>query len=180
MPYSEEYVQYLIQFHATRDWFECHEIMEEAWKEEADPERKRWWLALVQIAVGFYHERRGNLAGARKMLSSALTHAEQVPWDKLGIDGTSLQALINQHLQWCNQAGNESQSGFGQQEESRWNLPIQDEALLAACYAQCAADGLTWCVPIQELGDDIVHRHKLRDRTEVIVARQEAWNLRNQ
>lgn len=94
MDYPLAYIDYMLEFHGTRDWFECHEIMEEHWKAESSAERKVWWLTLVQIAVGLYHERRGNLAGAGKMLRSALAHAPEVAWAQLGIDGTELIAQL--------------------------------------------------------------------------------------
>ena len=30
--YPEAFISYLIEFHATRDYFECHELLEEYWK----------------------------------------------------------------------------------------------------------------------------------------------------
>lgn len=32
--YPEAYVAFLHEFHTTRDYFECHEILEEYWKED--------------------------------------------------------------------------------------------------------------------------------------------------
>lgn len=32
--YPAEYLEYLVYFHADRDYFECHEILEEYWKEQ--------------------------------------------------------------------------------------------------------------------------------------------------
>lgn len=53
--YSESYIDYLIHFQATRDYFECHEIMEEYWLEN---DRDKKWLTLIQLAVAVYHERQ--------------------------------------------------------------------------------------------------------------------------
>ena len=33
MVYPEAYIEYLMYFHGNRDYFECHEVLEEYWKE---------------------------------------------------------------------------------------------------------------------------------------------------
>lgn len=30
--YPEAYIEYLAEFHGSRDYFECHELLEEHWK----------------------------------------------------------------------------------------------------------------------------------------------------
>jgi len=52
-------------------YFECHEVLELAWTPERGP-RRLFLQALIHIAVGFYHHRRGNPIGACRQLHKAL------------------------------------------------------------------------------------------------------------
>lgn len=172
MDYPTAYIEYMLEFHGTRDWFECHEIMEEQWKAESSAERKVWWLTLVQIAVGLYHERRGNLAGAGKMLSSALAHASSVAWPQLGIDGKELIAQLSERVEAYRHGV------IPDRTYAEWNFPIADPELAAQCEARCQARGWPWCRMGSERDESILHRHKLRDREPVIAARRAAQRLK--
>lgn len=54
-----------------RQFFECHETLEEAWIEETDPLRYLY-QGILQVGVGFYHLRRGNFRGASGLLARGL------------------------------------------------------------------------------------------------------------
>ncbi|MDU5140667.1 MAG: DUF309 domain-containing protein [Paenibacillus dendritiformis] len=172
MEYPTAYIEYMLEFHGTRDWFECHEIMEEQWKAESSAERKVWWLTLVQIAVGLYHERRGNLAGAGKMLRSALAHAPSVAWAELGINGKELVSQLTERVEAYRHGGLRDRT------YAEWNFPIADPGLAALCEARCLARGWPWCSTGSEQDESILHRHKLRDREPVMEARREAQRLK--
>ncbi len=53
------------------EYFECHEVLEEAWTPERDP-RRLFLQSLIHMAVGFYHSRRGNPTGAMRQLRKGL------------------------------------------------------------------------------------------------------------
>jgi predicted metal-dependent hydrolase len=53
------------------EFFECHEILEAAWMEAAD-EEKIFLQGLIQVAVSFYHLRRGNFPGSHRLLRAGL------------------------------------------------------------------------------------------------------------
>ncbi|WMT39423.1 DUF309 domain-containing protein [Paenibacillus sp. D2_2] len=77
------YLAFLVYFNRDRDYFECHEVMEELWLAQgSDPLYK----GLLQVAVGLFHFRYGNVIGARKMLHSAEERLKSYPMDCLGID----------------------------------------------------------------------------------------------
>ena len=81
--YDPLYVQFLYDFNHTRDYFECHESLEELWLEEAkDP----LYQGLLQVAVALYHHRNGNVSGAKKLMVSALDKLNRYPDQVLGID----------------------------------------------------------------------------------------------
>lgn len=54
-----------------REFFECHEVLEEAWTPERGP-RRLFLQSLIHVAVGFYQCRRGNLEGATRQLRKGL------------------------------------------------------------------------------------------------------------
>ena len=60
-----------IQLFNAGDFFRCHEVLEELWRVETGP-RRIFLQSLIHIAVGFYHEERGNHAGATAQLRKGL------------------------------------------------------------------------------------------------------------
>ncbi|PYI56475.1 DUF309 domain-containing protein [Paenibacillus flagellatus] len=81
--YDLLYVEFLYYFNVERDYFECHEVMEELWLEEG---RNPLYQGLLQVAVGLYHHRNGNVGGAIKLLSQSLEKLEFYPRQTMGID----------------------------------------------------------------------------------------------
>jgi predicted metal-dependent hydrolase len=53
------------------EYFECHEVLEEAWTPERGP-RRLFLQSLIHIAVGLYHHTRGNPVGAVRQLRKGL------------------------------------------------------------------------------------------------------------
>jgi uncharacterized protein len=83
MTYEPQYIQYLFYFNVERDYFECHEVMEELWIEEG---RDPLYQGLLQVAVGLYHARNDNVSGAIKLFTQALDKLTRYPEHQLGID----------------------------------------------------------------------------------------------
>jgi len=54
-----------------RQFFECHEVLEEEWTPERGP-RRLFLQSLIHLAVGFYHMERGNSVGAIRQLRKGL------------------------------------------------------------------------------------------------------------
>jgi len=57
------------------EFFEAHEVWEQAWTPERGP-RRLFLQALIHLAVGSYHWSRGNALGARRQLCKALRKME--------------------------------------------------------------------------------------------------------
>src|SRR5437660_9619516 len=53
------------------EFFECHEVLEEAWTPERGP-RRAFLQSLIHMAVGSYHLERGNPVGAVRQLRKGL------------------------------------------------------------------------------------------------------------
>lgn len=69
-------------------FFECHEALEELWRETTGPQR--WFLnGLINCAVAIYQHRRGNSEGAARQLRRAQIKLEpsRPSHDGLDVDG---------------------------------------------------------------------------------------------
>jgi len=162
----------LSEFHATRDYFECHELLEEYWKAHQGEELTGTWHGLIQVAVGCYHHRRGNRTGALKMWTSALQRLTPDRLEQLGLDGDAALAELRHRRDAL-----QDDASFPYVD---MDLPIRDPKLREACLAECAERGWRWGTPSGEAGEDVIHRHRTRDRTEVVAARAQAALERQQ
>ena len=167
--YSKAYIEYLAHFHGDRDYFECHEILEEYWK-EADPGNKNSiWVALILLAVSCYHHRRGNFKGALRTLRKALTlfSASRETISGLGIDPSSFFCLLKER-----QSRMEKKDSF-----QVLDIPLNDQELIMECTVMCKVKGFEW-KSLEQPPEDIVHRHLTRDRSDVIREREQAIQVR--
>ncbi|WP_342715627.1 DUF309 domain-containing protein [Bacillus paramycoides] len=170
--YPTEYIQFLIHFHGDYDYFECHEILEEYWKTKPRGNRDNYLVGLIQIAVSLYHQRRSNWNGAEKMMKSAITILEKnnEPLLHLGINQTQLLSLLKDRLQSI-----QKEEGF-----TPLFLPLSDTALEKHCMELCQKQNLPWKDVNATSNEFIIHKHTLRDRTEVIAERNEQLQKRKQ
>src|SRR5512138_3390464 len=67
------------------EYFEAHELLEEAWREEPGPVRELY-RGILQISVAYYHLLRGNYTGASKMFVRSRTWLSPFPDRCRGID----------------------------------------------------------------------------------------------
>jgi uncharacterized protein len=168
--YPKEYLQFLAHFHGDRDYFECHEILEEYWKKNDVRTKNSIWVGLILLAVSTYHHRRNNFNGAKRTLEKAIkifnTQSDCVL--KLGIDSLLLQDLLKERLSIIT----------NHQRYSSFNLPIADLALLEMAKRNCEQNGFVWGMDSDVANNHLVHRHVLRDRTSVMAERDQAVKLR--
>jgi predicted metal-dependent hydrolase len=60
-----------LECYNNREFWECHEVLEDVWIEDSnDPARNVYW-AIIQVATACYHYRNGNVVGAQGMLKKA-------------------------------------------------------------------------------------------------------------
>lgn len=161
--YPAAYEAYLYEFHATRDYFECHELLEEYWKEHQGDPQNDSWVGLIQLAVSSYHHRRNNFRGALLMMRQAEQRLTAGRLEELGLHGEGVRALIEMRI-----ASIENKEPF-----TDLNLPTIDEALQARGVQRAEREGRRWGEPSKET-DELIHRHTLRDRSDVIAARAAA------
>ncbi|MCI3923828.1 DUF309 domain-containing protein [Paenibacillus sp. TRM 82003] len=93
--YDVLYVAFLAYFNRERDYFECHEVMEQLWLEEG---RDPLYQGLLQVAVGLYHHRNGNIDGGVKLLTAAIQKLEGREPVVLGIELGKLLKQSKAHL----------------------------------------------------------------------------------
>jgi predicted metal-dependent hydrolase len=67
----DELLQKGITLFNNCEFFQCHEVLEEAWTKEVGP-RRLFLQALIHLAVGFYHCERRNPPGARSQLKKGI------------------------------------------------------------------------------------------------------------
>ncbi|OCA90983.1 hypothetical protein A8F94_03685 [Bacillus sp. FJAT-27225] len=169
--YPEPYIEYLAHFHGDHDFFECHELLEEYWKEVDPGNKKSIWVAFIQLAVGCYHFRRRNTQGAAKNLRKSLllfkTNENLI--SSFGINRedlfTQIEALIEEAIT------GKTYKGF--------SIPIEDEILRDLWVSVCKKKGLQILESGYMPNESIIHRHKTRDRTIIINERQQALLRRN-
>jgi len=166
LPYPDEYIHYLAEYYGSRDFFECHEIMEAYWKENPDSPYTSCWLVLIRIPVALYHARRGNRAGAVKLMGKAAVEAVPELFDALGLDGKRLSEQLNEVARLWSEDADIRYADF--------ELPFTDAALRAAAEHKCGTLGYTWGIGGLEAGDEVIHRHRTRDRSDVVAAREES------
>ncbi|WP_306766043.1 DUF309 domain-containing protein [Paenibacillus sp. IHB B 3415] len=94
MAYEPLYLEYLIYFNRDRDYFECHEVLEELWLEQ---QRDPLYKALLQVAVGLYHFRNANVRGGRIMLRQSYEALRNYPAVTLGIDLAKLVQEVGEY-----------------------------------------------------------------------------------
>jgi uncharacterized protein len=164
--YPKEYIQFLAHFHGDRDYFECHEILEEFWKKSDDQSKDSIWVGLILLAVSSYHHRRTNINGAERTLKKAIHifTLKQISLPKIGLDAKTLVPLLTNQLAYIKKGG--SYQSF--------QLPISDPYLLKQCIIECEQIGCSWNTPSNINDKDLVDRHLQRDRSSVIQERMDA------
>jgi uncharacterized protein len=164
--YPREYLQYLVHFHGDRDYFECHEILEEYGKKKDPGNKHSIWVGFIQLAVSNYHHRRGNFNGAKKTLKNAmeifLTKANSIT--TLGLESQTLIKILGESLDKIEQ----------NQVYKSIQLPIYDGSLLNQCKLLCEKAGYHWGANSDISDLHLVHMHKLRDRTNINQIRKNA------
>jgi predicted metal-dependent hydrolase len=167
LDYPRAWIDYLIYFHTDQDFFECHEVLEEHWKEEGMT--GNLWPGLIQIAVGLYHQRRGNMNGAKRMFTSGIEKLATVNAELavLGIESVPLFDHLTKRK-------SEIDQGLDYQ---TFILPLTAD-LLKVCQDEAIGMGKVWGLNTAP-DDSIVHKHKLRDRSQVIQEREQQKRTKN-
>src|SRR4051812_25464043 len=137
MNFPQEYIEYLVHFHGNRDYFECHEILEDYWKKIDNRNKESIWVGLIQLAVANYHHRRGNFNGASRTLQKSLRilSINKEGLRKLGIEFTLLVKQMNEQLIQIE----------NNQDYQSTILPIYSKSLVEQCVNRSHELNMKWC-----------------------------------
>lgn len=89
-----------IELFNERNYYECHEVLEDAWNAEQDPVRVMY-QGILQIGVACYHVQNKNWRGAMKVLERGIPKAGRFAPSCMGINIAALLAdaeAIHQEL----------------------------------------------------------------------------------
>lgn len=82
-----------------RQYFECHETLEDLWRQMAldgdkssplEQSEKQLVQGIIQVAVAYHHLLRGNVKGARRLFERAFPRLRQGEPSLLGLDVSAL------------------------------------------------------------------------------------------
>lgn len=151
------FIDYCAYFNGNNDYFECHEVLEEYWKEIAPKEKLHPLVGYVQLATGMYHWRRSNVTGAARIIEKAILNFE-LNRNSEFFEFIDLKQLLlimkNQHRKIQE---NEPFKYF--------KLPITDRQLQELVQQRIKT------IPLMD-SHFIFNKHMLRDRTEILEARE--------
>jgi hypothetical protein len=85
----------------SRKFFEAHEVWEEVWLVEAEPE-KTFLQGLIQLAAAYHHYQCGNPSGAESLLASGIVKLSRFPELHHGL---SIGELRSAAKQWARSLG---------------------------------------------------------------------------
>lgn len=96
-----------IRLFNEREFFACHDVLEELWTDTLGPERL-YYQGLIHAAVSLFHFDEGNLGGARKMHDSTRKYLEPFAPCFMGLDletfltdyTACFQPLLDAGSQW--------------------------------------------------------------------------------
>ena len=90
-----------------------------------------------------------------------------------GLDAAALHRLLQERISVLETQG--AAAAFVE-----FDLPLSDPDLQAACAAICRTHGYAWGLPSNMADRQLIHRHTLRDRSDVIAARAESAALKHE
>ena len=154
--------QFYYFFNTQQHYFLCHDILEEAWKENPNYSKEDAVVSLILFATGCYHHRRNNFKGARKSFNKAKRVIQQHRHPQLGLLIDHYIRLIDQLLDLAEEA----------QPFIPVELPMTEEM------KQQVIERYPDYQFTKVMTEDryIIDHHLLRDRRAVLEARLQALN----
>jgi uncharacterized protein len=80
---EKKFEEGVTHFNAKR-FFEAHELWEEIWLVESEPE-KTFLQGLIQVTAAFHHRQRGNPEGVELLLAAGIVKLLRFPEDHRGL-----------------------------------------------------------------------------------------------
>jgi len=120
-PLHPKAVEGLHLFNAGK-YFECHEELELAWRDEAG-EIRRLYQGILEAAVTYLHIRRGNYEGAVKVYGRSMRWLRTWPDVCRGVNVAKLRADLDRAMTEVKRLGPERIAEFDQSlfQPAEWN-----------------------------------------------------------
>jgi predicted metal-dependent hydrolase len=80
------------------EYFACHELLEEIWRETPSGEDRTYLQALIQVAVALYHHQQGNQKGANGVYQRARARLLTLPRRMRGLALPELIDALDHHF----------------------------------------------------------------------------------
>ena len=160
------FINFIEHFNGDRDYFECHEVLEEYWK-EIDPGNKDHPLtAWIQLATGLYHWRRNNYSGALRMMNKSFDKMTDSQ-DSVFFEGIDMEQLLSDMTRSLDAIKNTESFVPFKLRLSKELLGEQvDEDNLEDLFSKTDPEWL-------------IHKHMRRDRSHILQERQASLEERN-
>ncbi|WP_277585478.1 DUF309 domain-containing protein [Psychrobacillus antarcticus] len=154
--FHTSFVAFLKQFNETFDYFECHELLEDYWKEVSPRNKHHALTSLILLATSMYHWRRGNFTGAIKTMESSLKRMEATQ-DSPFFENFDYKKLT-ENMEFALESMINSQKFQG------FTIAITNPTL----------QSLVNQLPLETNVDlhFLIHKHMLRDRSEILEERE--------
>ena len=94
----------------AQEFFEAHELWEEIWLVEDEPERT-FLQGIIQIAAAFHHYCRENTDGAESLLAAGIVKLSRFPAHHRGLEIQELRAAAKR---WARSIGEGEKPGRAQ------------------------------------------------------------------
>lgn len=151
------FIDYCAYFNGNNDYFECHEVLEEYWKEIAPKEKLHPLVGYVQLATGMYHWRRANITGATRMMEKAILNFE------LNRNSEFFECIQFEQLHHLMKS--QLQKMQVKEPFAHFTMPITDGRLQEMVQQRIKT------IPLVD-SYFIFNKHMLRDRSEILEARE--------
>lgn len=151
------FIDYCAYFNGNNDYFECHEVLEEYWKEIAPKEKLHPLVGYVQLATGMYHWRRANITGAARMMEKAILNFE------LNRNSEFFECIQFEQLHHLMKS--QLQKMQVKEPFAHFTMPITDGRLQEMVQQRIKT------IPLLD-SYFIFNKHMLRDRSEILEARE--------
>lgn len=94
--YDERYLEYVELFN-ERYFYDCHEVLEDLWLDNAD-ESRRFYQGLIHLAAAYLLLFRGNQRGSVQRFASTLRHLAPYPAVYEGLDVNTIRENVREWL----------------------------------------------------------------------------------
>ena len=118
---DERFQRGVLHFNAG-EFFEAHDVWEEIWLVEAEPERT-FLQGIIQIAAAFHHYRRENSDGAESLLAAGIVKLSRFPAHHRGLEIEELRAAAKR---WARSIGQGEKPGSAQIPQLLWSKKRPD------------------------------------------------------